>query len=163
MSASPVSGLLFRRRPAAIPRLIVAVVVDAIYLHAWWHWSHICQKAFKLLPSLTNLDSASTVILILRRVWIGASRLYSGPATIFARISSSCGVAMRYFCRNLSVETSAAFCFSRSQIACADGHNASACAGALPHRAIYPVSFQSFGVACNGKPAEHPPNAVYFC
>lgn len=61
---SPVSVLLRPRRPLAVLRSVVAVVVDSFHRMAWWARSHIVKEVGKAgSPSLTNLDSTPSVIV----------------------------------------------------------------------------------------------------
>lgn len=81
---SLVIGLLSITRPSAVIRRIWAVVVDALNGKAVWAWPHISQEVFKrLLPAVTNRNTASSVSGIGRRFWVSATFDHAAPTLIF--------------------------------------------------------------------------------
>lgn len=88
--------LLSLRRPATVPGLIMAVIVDAIYFVAFgWARPHVLQKRLKRkLPAITYLNSASTVTWIGLVVFIQTPPLYSAPNLVFCRVGLPVRAAM---------------------------------------------------------------------
>lgn len=91
--------LLFSRSPAAIARLIIAIIIDSINtVFARWPYTHICEKVFEgVTPAVANFNTASTVIFIRVVVRIIATLCHPTPypklasmgrAVSFIRINS---------------------------------------------------------------------------
>lgn len=63
---SSISALLAMRSPSAIPRLVIAVVVDSVKrVIARWSVSHIgneVSEPIKFYPSVANIYSTSTIV-----------------------------------------------------------------------------------------------------
>lgn len=68
---APVSGLCARRRPAAVPGLVVSVHVDPIERRAGGTGSHVCSENAEVrAPLIAHRDPATTVagVTVVRRV-----------------------------------------------------------------------------------------------
>lgn len=69
------------RRPAAIQRLVIAVHVISFYRQFLARlWSHVRKK---VEPALANLDTAPSVVFVLRGRRIVASSFYVFPRSVF--------------------------------------------------------------------------------
>lgn len=78
--SSRIGGLLFSCAPLAITRLVIAIIVTSIYgMLSGWRISHICKKAFKVIPSFTHLNPASSVIVVCGIILILTSLEHSMP------------------------------------------------------------------------------------
>ena len=102
MSIRPaVSGLFDRRRPAAVARLVVAVVVDAIKLVLRRRFRpHVCKKvseAGKPEPPIANLDAASPVAVVAIVAPIETAATHGRPRLVLAGAGSPPGTAVRHF------------------------------------------------------------------
>lgn len=87
---APICPLLLNRRPPAIFRAIIAVVVDSIYrMLAAWSWPHVGVEVLKFIPSFANLYSAPTVIMkrSVGRIVAATAQFY--PNVIFRRFRQS--------------------------------------------------------------------------
>jgi len=101
-----VVGLFSGGGPTAIPRLIVAVVVDAIdAVCRRWTWSHVRKERFKgFHPAITYPNAAFPIVLSDARRWmIRTTPLLQGqPRTVFSVIgcvlSKSCTAARGTVC-----------------------------------------------------------------
>lgn len=56
--------------PTAVAWLIISIVLNATYGHAFGGLSHVCKKVFKLSPSIANTDPASSVSVCVTTVQI---------------------------------------------------------------------------------------------
>lgn len=86
--ASCVSGLLFPRRPAAVARLVVAVVVrEAIEAMSRRRARpHVSQERLeRVAPAVANADAPSAVALEVWPTRIGASRSHARPRLVLRR------------------------------------------------------------------------------
>lgn len=99
---SAIGPLLLGRRPAAIARLVVSVVVDAINGKGFWRLAHVCQKVLETIPPFTNAYSARPVIAIIAGRWIVASPNDALPNYIGPGFASTHGVAMSHGSKRLS-------------------------------------------------------------
>lgn len=102
-----ITHLLARRRPAAIARLVVAVVIRETVERAIWRpVAHIGEKVGKHLPAFTDRDAASTITQPIAPLRVCAAAHHVVPAlpswafAVHARIRCS---------RNVCSKTSAAF------------------------------------------------------
>ena len=73
--------------PSTIPRFVVSIVVDAVDALALGSLAHILKKigkrtTFPGVPSVTNRDSAPTIILPISKVWVAASGKHILPNII---------------------------------------------------------------------------------
>ena len=78
--------LFFVRRPFAIIGRISLAVLDAFYCvsrRALWSRPHISQKVLKQVPTLTDRDSTTSIVFILRRLWIVAPLPHLNPNSVF--------------------------------------------------------------------------------
>lgn len=60
---SAIVGLLFARGPSAIRRGVISVIINTINAFAFGRQIHILKKVFKFIPSLTNFNSATSIVL----------------------------------------------------------------------------------------------------
>lgn len=65
--------------PAAIPRLIIAVVIDAINRHAIWRQAHVSNKVPKIIPAITDGDAPPSVIFERTVIGVSASFAHRTP------------------------------------------------------------------------------------
>lgn len=98
--------LLATSRPAAITRLIVAVIVDAIYrVFRGWLGPHVSQKVLvRSLPPLADCYSTTAIIHELAVTRIKAPGLHPSPSLVLARDGVARGGPMSFLCggaRNL--------------------------------------------------------------
>lgn len=104
--------LLGLSSPSAIAGLVIAVVVYAIQgMLRRWLATHIKQKVFVGMPSLTNLDSASTVMLPPGCRRVKASSQHVSPSRV---LCSSVCIALAV----LILSTSTTFHLSSTQDEC---------------------------------------------
>lgn len=75
--------------PTAIVRCVIAVVVLAIHDSASWAWGHIFKKAGKRVPSFTDANSASSVVLVLAILWIAATIMHLPPNVVEGLVGAS--------------------------------------------------------------------------
>lgn len=61
-TGSPVVHLLFIRSPFTVLLTISEIVVHSLQSKSIWFFSHICEKIFKIKPSIANFDI--TVLII---------------------------------------------------------------------------------------------------
>lgn len=66
-------------RPLTVSWFIVAIVVDAVYLHFSRSLAHVGQEAFEGIPPFTDVDPASAVIFISCVIWILAAISHRNP------------------------------------------------------------------------------------
>lgn len=80
-----IAALLDMSSPPAIIRTIWAVIVDAVQrVRRGWRGSHVCKEVGKVIPALTDRDSASTVPSIRRRMNVIAAMAHVHPNSKFA-------------------------------------------------------------------------------
>lgn len=80
--ATRVIRLFNVRRPAAIPGLVVPVMIDAIESQSQRPRAHVGEEVFELLPALAYLDAAPAVVLPGPHIWIGAAPLHGCPDAV---------------------------------------------------------------------------------
>jgi hypothetical protein len=79
----PIPVLNVPCRPAAITRFIVAVVIDSIDLVPWrWPWPHVGEKQGEVIPSITNLNSSTSIPAKVGNVRVAASVSHIPPYRI---------------------------------------------------------------------------------
>lgn len=82
-----VSGLFGFCGPYAIFRRIISIIVDPVYrVICRWSFSHIFEKVLKATwakPSPTNINIATTIILVRTISWIRATLSHCIPYTMF--------------------------------------------------------------------------------
>jgi hypothetical protein len=82
--------------PSAILRAIVAIIVIAFKLViGTWARSHIRKEILKSLPSITNGDSATAIMMEKLYVGVLASSSHGGPSAPFGGVDHSVGNASR--------------------------------------------------------------------
>ena len=85
MVSSPVTGLFYLSGPAAIPRLIAAVIVNPFDRMVWaWARTHGLIKCLKgVLPSESYCNPSSAIAMISRVLGIQAPRQHISPHRVF--------------------------------------------------------------------------------
>jgi hypothetical protein len=83
--------------PAAVGRLVVAVVVDAVNRMAWRRLAaHVCQKVLvRLAPSVADSDPPASVSVKPVIMRVGAAHYHRAPRPKFSGDSTDSCVAMR--------------------------------------------------------------------
>lgn len=84
--------LLKRGGPTTVFRAIIAVIVDTIKCHPFGPFAHILDEVFICPPTITHLDSPSSISVVVRVVGVCASLNHRNP-------SSMQGVANQCPCR----------------------------------------------------------------
>ena len=118
MSATPVVGLLFGGRPAAIAGSIRTVVVDALERHSQWGLAHIGEEILEDQPSFADRNAACAVGWEFKGFGIEAAGLHRAPASVRGRGRASWSVAVleTAFSENVSAPASAASRISSVQM-----------------------------------------------
>jgi len=90
---SSIRQLNVRGTPSAIFRAVVAIDIDAIKrMLVRWSKAHIVQEIHKrFAPTITDLDTATTVSLVSCGVVIFASRTHVTPSDVFASLRKTVG------------------------------------------------------------------------
>lgn len=146
MIARVIAGLLFRSRPPAIHRFVVAVVVDALYRCIGWAWSHVGKELREAIqPLRADRNPAPAVSLIAVLLQIRAALFHGMPDLVFGRVLAVLRASVNWCAADLVVEAAAAFRRPASQ---RSGHYPlliSAYAGAKPIHAASATLFGLFG------------------
>lgn len=80
---SLISGLFFRAGPLAICRLIVSIGINALNRHFEWAGSHVGEKVVeRVKPTITNNNSAASIVVIPVKIFIVAALFHSAPSYI---------------------------------------------------------------------------------
>ncbi len=85
---SPIKSLLFSRRPPAIARLIISIVVNSLDRHAGWTLPDVRNEMSETAiasPSVANYDSAFAVIWKLLVSFVVAPRNHAFKNSVFWR------------------------------------------------------------------------------
>lgn len=83
-----VPHLLSLRRPVAIVRFIISVVVSAFYRHARARlWAHISNEIDEFPPLVAHRDAPTPVVLEIWRGFVGAALDHLGPRSMFRRMA----------------------------------------------------------------------------
>lgn len=76
--------LVLRQRPLTVTRLVIAVIVDAVYpMLRGGFKAHISKKVFKLRPAFATTNPSPAIVLELAMLGIVAPLAHSIPAPIF--------------------------------------------------------------------------------
>lgn len=130
-----IAGLFEFRGPAAVIRLVVAVVVDAVKrVGASWACSHVSIEVGETVPpALANNDAAPAIAGVIGRVGVVATLDHGGPRAVLACF----GFAMRGIGRgcHFTIETPATACVTARQIACQNNRGVAAITTAPPRAA----------------------------
>jgi hypothetical protein len=136
-AAAAIVCLRRERRPSAVARLVIAVIVDAVKRQALRASAHVRQKCrIALQPASADANASAAVVCVFRRVWIRASLYRVSPCSIlFCSLAAGC-IAMRATQRadRLGSKASAARCLSAAQRFCSHAERSSAVASAAPPR-----------------------------
>lgn len=57
-----ITVILFEGGPPTIRWFVIAIIVDAIYLHALFRDSHVGNEVIELMPAVTDLYSTASVM-----------------------------------------------------------------------------------------------------
>ena len=133
LGRSPIARLLDLRAPAAIARLVIPIVVNAIYaVRCRWLWSHIRKEFCEVPPFTTKSYPAPSIAAIFRVVRIGASLDHLSPCFIFRGFPHA--VPKVPFRGILRFHASARFSHSTSKVIRTGDGRISAIAEAIPSR-----------------------------
>ena len=112
---SLVSALLALGCPSAIARLVVTVVVNAVYrVLSRWPRPHVGQEVLKLLPALTDSNAAPAVVRVLVAFGVVAALTHSVPGVVFVGIvAAMLGFVLN---SNFALETSATARVANAQV-----------------------------------------------
>lgn len=78
-----VKQLFSPRGPSAVAGLVVAVIIDAVKLKAWWTVSHISVKVLeRLAPSIAYRNTSSSVVLPIRPIGVCAALDHVVPGVV---------------------------------------------------------------------------------
>lgn len=81
---APIVGLFFSSSPTAVARLIITIIINAVYRKIWaWSYTHISVKVFKLTPTFTNFNFTTTIIMIASIILVITSLNHAIPCFIF--------------------------------------------------------------------------------
>lgn len=134
--SSGVSHLFGARGPAAVVRLVVAVVVDSLKRESRRLLAHVAKKVYELLPSFADLNAAITVVLELLVVRIRTPLQHCAPRRKCSRrsgagtLSMNCGAFFYLLCGYLPMKASARASISGSKVHVVSFHRGSALAHA---------------------------------
>jgi|SRR5580704_1477007 hypothetical protein len=146
---STVGNLHFSSRPAAIPRGVRAIIVDAVDGELWiWAAAHVGKKVLVGIPARIDRDASAAVVAIVTMAWASTSRAYVNPRLPFwTSIVSMLGVRLTNTFKLKATASLRAFCFQMCSISDAF---ISAVAAAQPPR----MSAGSVGKRENGQAAK---------
>jgi len=87
--------LKFLWYPPAILFGVPLVDIDPIQSHPDWPLTHVSQETLEIRsPSIANLNSSSTISMIVGRFWVVTSSFHEVPCIVGRGISDSTGVPM---------------------------------------------------------------------
>ena len=70
--------------PFAIRRRIAKIIVNPFYCKFWgWSFTHIGQKITKIVPTVANLYTPSSIIAEAFGIWVITSRTHTSPNSVF--------------------------------------------------------------------------------
>lgn len=134
--AAHVPLLFANRRPPAIPRLIISVVVRIAVNGMFWRRSrtHVGVEVLELAPAFTDCNSASAVAAPSRPVRVAASLPHTRPRSIFRRLghSVSCRQSNKCCSRHFRGKAPARFNGAGAQITASNLRRLAAVANASP-------------------------------
>jgi hypothetical protein len=88
--------LLTAGRPAHVCRFVVAIVVDAVYLHISWSWTNVLSERLEAIaPPSAYLDSSATVVGVGAIFLVLAPPYDVRPDTVESRPGKSMGALRR--------------------------------------------------------------------
>lgn len=88
-----ITGLLFRRSPTNIARLVMTILVRPA-VDALIRRSFASMRKKRLVVWETNFNTLSAVVLPILRIWIGATAQHINPSSISFRPSPASGMPM---------------------------------------------------------------------
>jgi len=151
--ASRVVALLDLGCPAAVCRLVVAIVIDAVDRMARWARSHVAQeRGERLPPFVAHGDATPAVVRERLSTRVKAAALGVLPGTVFARPSPIDGRTMdsRARLRLFPLQAATTFLTAASQIAAQSRNSQPAIAAADP----VPVVATFFGSGFHNESAK---------
>lgn len=132
MTRPAIIRLLLLRRPSHIARLVMSVVIDAIYrmLHRWAQ-ANMCQKRGKRMsPQQTDTNTSAAIVFETDIGRLCTAFFYTFPTAIFGRIVAT--VREMSDSRIFPLPTSARLTITSAQVATGDSLKGSAVALAPP-------------------------------
>jgi hypothetical protein len=90
-----VSNLLILRRPAAVTRVVISVVVNTVKRMFLWARTHIGDKGLIGAPSFADGYTASSIAWKVSGVWVSAPLMHSGPDSVLAPSVATGGRSVR--------------------------------------------------------------------
>lgn len=144
--------LLQRRRPAAIPRLVVPIIVDAIDGGPGWPVAHVGKEIPEVQPAVTDANASATVSGVLGVVRIEAAPLHVHPDDVGAPSGTALRTPMFCVARGcgLANQAPAGLCMPAHQAMSQHRRSLPACAFAEPRAGISLF----FSKANHGQPPE---------
>jgi hypothetical protein len=121
--------------PSAIARFVVAIVVDPVERETGRFFGHIGEKVFKTIsPSITHDNAATSVIFVIKRVFIVATSFHIRPRLKRAApLSTNCVTMFEvYVARYFNQKASTRSGIATPQIACADTYFSAAGTATFP-------------------------------
>jgi hypothetical protein len=138
VEASMIIGLHFSSSPSAIPWLVIAIVIYAVYREfGAGTWSHVGQKVLKFFPSLTNFYSSSSIVMPFFGLGISATKTHGIPYSIFGSLFPMFGATMFQWslpaCAPFLCQASTTLCISALEGTTGDNKQSTAGASTLPN------------------------------
>ena len=135
--------LLLPCSPAAVARLVVAVVIDAIKSQTFWSRTHVGAPVFKRAkPAVTDSNSPPAVVSPALIVRVGTALNHACPDSIFRRCLTldrlaMLGISQHHFeTRFFSLKAATTLSIASPQSITANGHKLTAVADAQPENVI---------------------------
>lgn len=88
-AVTPVSRLLFRRCPPAVPWLVVSVVVDTIDRLPRRARAHVGEEVWVLVPAFANADAPASPVGVTRMSRVTATTHHAVPRVVGAAVGRS--------------------------------------------------------------------------
>lgn len=114
--------------PSAVLRLVVPIVVDAVYRMTGRALSHVREEILKTPPAVANRDASSAVVVELGRLRIGAPLNHGPPDPMRPRVCHSMAKTSCIRSYGLFLQAPAGFCVSRLQRGLAHANHGTAIA-----------------------------------
>lgn len=127
----PIMRLFQSRGPAAVVWRVRTIVVDALKSQAFRRLAHVLKESGEVLPSVADLDPASTIVFVVPRLWVCASLEHLRPYVPAASVPRT--MASASDACELSPQASATVNHAAAQRVHTDVGDSSAVAGQLPN------------------------------
>lgn len=119
MIISFVHAIIAMADPLTVAWLVIAAVINAVYCIFWWTIPHVIKESEKRIsPFLGNLNTSSTIIGVIARLWIVAALNHATPNIEFPRFAlavrcfSATGCAIMTRCLSLEIAALGFYCAS---------------------------------------------------